>query len=117
MIIFSEITCKANTTELTTNGLVAGMPICYADLIDWTAFQKLLKKCDRTSKVTVEVSTFGYGEGEEWDATPEEVAYMKQRCNRDSRFLSTRCEKIGQRKLTINLSAYGAAQYSFLEYI
>jgi hypothetical protein len=117
MIIFSEITCTANTTERTANDLVCGMPVCYADLVDGAAFKRLLKKCDRTSSITVEVNTFGYGEGDEWDATPEEVAYMKQRCVRDSHFLSTMCEKIRQYKIGIDLSAYGAAQYSFLRYV
>lgn len=107
MIIFSEITCRANTTHFVSRGLVSGMPVCYADLIDWTIFQDFLKECTKETMITVEVRTFGYGEGDQFDATPEEVAYVLQRCKMNERFLDTRCEKIRQYKISINLAAYG----------
>jgi hypothetical protein len=107
MIIFSEITCRADTTSFVSRGLVSGMPVCYADLIDWTIFQDFLKECTQETKITIEVRTFGYGEGEQFDATAEEVAYMLQRCKMNERFCDTRCEKIRQYKISIDLSAFG----------
>lgn len=115
MIIFSEITCRADTTTFVSRGLVSGMPVCYADLIDWTIFQDFLKECTGDSRIMVEVRTFGYGEGpEEYDATPEEVAYMLMRLGRDERFLDTRCSKIRQYKIDIDLSRFGKSPLSCL---
>lgn len=106
MIIFSEILCRADNTDYIAIGLVSGTPVCYADLIDWKVFQNFLAECTADSRVLVEVRTFGYGEGDKFDATPEEVAYMKQRCGMNDRFLEERCELIRRHKIDIDLSAF-----------
>lgn len=112
MIIFSDVTCRADTTDFVSRGLVSGSPICYAGLIDWTIFQDFLKECKPESKVTVEVKTYGYGEDDgygKFDATPEEVAYMTLRSRDNERFCETRCEKLRQHKIDIDLSAFRKA--------
>lgn len=106
MIIFSEIICRADTTDYVAIGLVGGTPICYADLINWNIFKNFLLECDINSKVLVEVRTFGYGEGERFDATPEEVIYMKQRCGMNNRFLEEKCELIRRHKIDIDLNYF-----------
>ena len=106
MLIFSEIMCKANNTDWTAVGLVSGTPVCYADLIDWKVFQEFLSHCTKDSRVLVEVRTFGYGDDEKFDATPEEVAYMNMRCGMNDRFLEERCELIRRHKIDIDLSAF-----------
>lgn len=116
MIIFSEIICRADDTDYVAVGLVSGSPVCYGDLIDWNIFKNFLLECTATSKVTVEVRTLGYGEGERWDATPEEVAYMNKRCGMDNRFLEERCEFIRRHKITIDLKYYGKGPFAFVEY-
>ena len=115
MIIFSEIICKADNTDYIAVGLVGGTPVCYADLINWNIFKNFLLECSVDSKVLVEVRTFGYGEGERFDATPEEVAYMKQRCGMNNRFLEERCELIRRHKIDIDLRYYGTRPFSFVE--
>ena len=107
MIIFSEITCRADNTPYVAAGLVGGTPVCYADLIDWNIFKNFLLECSVDSGVSVEVCTFGYGDGEKFDATPQEVAYMNRRCGMDNRFLEEHCELIMQHKIDIDLSAFG----------
>ena len=107
MIIFSEIICRADTTDFVAVGLVGGTPVCYGDLVDWTIFKNFLQECKRGSKIQVEVRTFGYGAAERVDATPEEVAYMDMRCGMNDRFLEERCELIRRHKIDIDLSAFG----------
>ncbi len=107
MIIFSEIICRADDTDYVAVGLVSGSPVCYADLINWNIFKNFLLECSVDSKITVEVRTLGYGEGDQWDATPEEVAYMNMRCGMNNRFLEERCELIRRYKIDIDLTAFG----------
>lgn len=94
MIIFSEITCRADTTTFVSKGFVGGEPICYEDFSGWRIFEDFLKECKGPSKVLIEVQTYGYGEGpEQWEASPEEVAYMIERVKGNPRFLETKCIK------------------------
>ena len=117
MVIFSEVICKANDTDYIAVGLVGGTPICYADLIDWTIFRDFLMSCPKATRVLVEVRTFGYGEGEQLEATTEEVAYMNMRCGMNDRFLEERCELIRRHKIDIDLSAFGkSTRLSVVEY-
>ncbi len=44
----------------------------------------------------------GYGEGETVKATPEEVAYMMMREQRDPDFLSGHCDCIGESDFNVN---------------
>lgn len=115
MIIFSEITCRADNTPYVAAGLVGGTPVCYADLIDWNIFKNFLLECSADSRVLVEVRTFGYGEGEKLDATPEEVAYMLQRCGMNDSFLEERCELIRRHKIDIDLRYFAKRQFSLVE--
>jgi hypothetical protein len=115
MIIFSEIICRANDTPYVAIGLVGGTPVCYADLIDWNIFKNFLLECNADSRITVEVRTLGYGEGEKLDATPEEVAYMNMRCGMNDRFLEERCELVRRNKIDIDLRYYGKRPFSFVE--
>ena len=118
MIIFSEIICRANNTDYVAVGLVGGTPVCYADLIHWTIFRNFLQECEAENadpRILVEVRTFGYGEGDKVDATPEEVAYMKQRCGMNNRFLEERCELIRRHKIDIDLRYFGSRAISFVE--
>lgn len=117
MIIFSEIICRADNTDYIAIGLVGGTPVCYADLIDWTIFKNFLQECTADSRITVEVRTLGYGEGEKLDATPEEVAYMNMRCGMNNRFLEERCELVRRHKIDIDLRYYGKSPFSFVEHI
>lgn len=105
MIIFSEITCKADTTDYVAKGLVSGTPYGFSDLAGWTFFEGFLAECKGTSKITVEVETYGYGENDgfgRFDASVEEVAYMLKRQQMNPRFLADRCEKISHHMLSIN---------------
>lgn len=117
MIVFSEIICRANDTPFVAVGLVGGTPFCYSDLIDWNIFKNFLLECNADSRITVEVRTLGYGEGEKLDATPEEVAYMNMRCGMNDRFLEERCELVRRHKIDIDLRYYGKRPFSFIEYI
>jgi hypothetical protein len=99
MIIFSKVRVTSDTTDYIGEGLCSGEPICYDDLAGWKFFEDVLLECSGSSKVICEVQTYGYGEDDgygKFDATPEEVAYMQQRIDRDPNFLETRCQKTRQ---------------------
>ena len=105
MIVFSKITCRADTTTYVYSGLVSGTPRSYDDLAGWTGFEAFLQECNGDSKVTIDVEVYGYGEDDgfgKFDASVEEVAYMLMRCNRDERFLANRCTKLDEYKITLN---------------
>ena len=100
MLIFSKITATAATGEI-FNGLVSGRPQSLNDLEGWKGFELYLAGLDETS-VEVKVQPYGYGEGEEFTATPEEVAYMYQRVEMRPDFLETRCSRLGGYKFSFD---------------
>jgi hypothetical protein len=100
MIIFSKIKAKAATGEI-FNGLVSGRRKSLFDLEGWKGFELYLAGLDAAT-VEVKVEPFGYGEGEEFTATPEEVAYMYQRIEMRADFLESRCEKLGGYKFSFD---------------
>ena len=106
MIIFSDITIRGNNTQFVSRGCVSGSPICYADLRGWRIFEDFIANNPETTRLLVEVETFGYGEGEHHKATPEEVAYMLLRSRDNERFTETRCSKIRQHKIDIDLEQF-----------
>lgn len=100
MIIFSEIKATANTGEI-YKGLVGGIPNGLTDLDGWKCFELYLAGLDSCT-VEVKVKTFGYGEGDAFTATPEEVAYMYQRLKMREDFLESRCESLGGHKFSFD---------------
>lgn len=116
MIIFSEITCKANTSLYIARGLVSGTPKCYDDLEGWALFDSFVQSCHGPTKVTIEVNTYGYGEGpEQFDATVEEVAYILKRQQGNPDFIDTRCVEIRTYKIEIGLEPEELAKSSKFE--
>lgn len=101
MIIFSKIIVSNDKTPETYEGLVAGKPKNYYDLSGWKQFEAYLEECP-ASKITVKVESFGYGEGEAFDAMATEVAYMKQRLDMRPDFLESRCSSVGNYKFTFD---------------
>ena len=100
MLIFSKIDAKATTGEIYT-GLVSGIPNGLSDLDGWKCFEHYLA-CLDSCTVTVDVTSFGYGEGFSYEATPEEVAYMYQRRKMRPDFLETRCEYLGDSQFSFD---------------
>lgn len=75
--------------------LVSGVPTCLNDLEGWRMFENFVGELDKDTKINIQVDTYLYGEGEIFDATPEEVAYMMMRQADDSDFLNSRCSNLG----------------------
>lgn len=102
MIIFSRIEARAETGDI-FKGLVNGIPNGLTDLDGWKGFELFLAGLDETS-VEVRVQAFGYGEGEAFKATPEEVAYMYKRLEMRPDFLESRCENLGTHMFSFDWS-------------
>lgn len=80
MLIFSLVTLQRNNEKAVF--LVGGTPITTSDLKNYTAYEKFVKSDETVD--TMGVVTYGYGEGEKFDASPAEVAYMDLRLKRHS---------------------------------
>ena len=76
--------------------LVGGVPCSQEDLEGWKAYTTFNSELDNNSPVKVCVETFEYGEGEAFDATPEEVAYIYMRSEKRPDFIEARTKKINE---------------------
>ena len=85
---FSAVKLTANEQECKL--LVSGVPTSLGDLEGWKMFETFVGELDEDTKINVQVDTYLYGEGEIFDATPEEVAYMMMRQADNSDFLNSR---------------------------
>lgn len=98
-ILFSAVTVSAEDAQ--AEFLVFGIPASVEDLKDWTAFSELKSQLDWEQELTVHVESYLYGEGETFRASPEEVAYLTMRANRDPAFLSRHCDNISDSDFTV----------------
>ena len=92
-IVFSKITLRAD--ELETQFFSCGMVRESGDLDPYTLYHEFTEEISSETEISVHVDTHLYGEGERFDATPEEMAYFTIRDRDDPTFLA-RCEKIGE---------------------
>lgn len=92
-VVFSAVTVTSNDDQ--AEFLVSGIPKCYSDLEGWTAFDNLIKEVDTEQEIKVHVATCQYGEGEQYIATPEEVAYFTKRAAETDDFFYDHCKDIG----------------------
>ncbi len=99
---FSRV--SAITNEKAVVFLVGGTPETQADLDGWTAFDEFVEDLPINTVITVHVETFVYGEGEVYDATPEEVAYFYQRIEMRPDFIENRTEKIDESDIVLWLN-------------
>lgn len=99
-IMFSKVTMRDDYNE--SEFLVGGFPQDADDLEGWTAYHEFLDEITEVTVVNVRAQAFLYGEGETVKATPEEVAYMMMREQRDPDFLSGHCDCIGESDFNVN---------------
>ena len=99
-IMFSKVTMRDDYNE--SEFLVGGFPQEVDDLEGWTAYHEFLDEITEVTVVNVRAQAFLYGEGETVKATPEEVAYMMMREQRDPDFLSDHCDCIGESDFNVN---------------
>ncbi len=91
-LLFSQVTATANNEEITF--LASGIPREYDDLEGWRAFDDFLGEIEKDTEVHIHADAYLYGEDETVKATPEEVAYMMMRQERNPYFLSASCDHI-----------------------
>lgn len=112
-IRFSLVSVTAADKE--ANFFVGGIPKGFEDLEGWTAFDRFLEELDEDTEVSVHAESFLYGEGEMFDATPEEVAYMMKRMEIRPDFLSTRCTRLPDTEFSFDWSPEELFNFPFLE--
>ncbi len=92
-LLFSAVTVTSESDQ--AEFLVSGRPTERSDLEGWTAFDDLMSRVDSEQEIAVHVAACLYGDGEVFDATPEEVAYFTLRVARDEHFFYDHCEDAG----------------------
>ena len=91
-LLFSAVTVTAGYDE--AKFTVGGIPREYDDLVGWTAFADFMENVDAETEVSVHAEVYLYGGEETMTATPEEIAYLTMRMERDDRFLTGHCDNI-----------------------
>ena len=91
-LLFSAVTVTADNEEIEFT--VGGIPREYDDLAGWTAFEDFMEDVDAETEVSVHAEAYLYGGEETVTATPEEVAYLMLRMERDENFLAEHCDNI-----------------------
>lgn len=76
-LLFSAVTVTAGNEEIEFT--VGGIPREYDDLVGWTAFDDFMENVDAETEVSVHGEVYLYGGEETVTATPEEVAYLRQK--------------------------------------
>ena len=99
-LLFSEV--AALTEKGSVTFLASGTPKCYEDLEGWRALEDFLEDIVEPTKVLVGVQSYLYGEGEQFIATPEEVAYFHLRKEARSDFLQSRCQFVGESEFSFD---------------
>lgn len=92
-VLFSAVTVTSDGEQ--AEFLVSGIPKCRAELEGWTAFDNLIKEVDTEQEIKVHVAACLYGEGEQFIATPEEVAYFTMRAAQTDDFFYDHCTDAG----------------------
>lgn len=91
-LLFSVVTVTAGDEEIEFT--VGGIPRECDDLVGWTAFDNFIENIDTETEVSVHAEAYLYGGEEIVTATPEEVAYLMMRMERDENFLADHCDNI-----------------------
>ena len=101
-LLFSAVTVTAGNEEIEFT--VGGIPREYDDLVGWTAFDDFMENADAETEVSVHAEAYLYGGEETVTATPEEVAYLIMRMERDETLLAKHCDNIEDADFSFLLS-------------
>ena len=101
-LLFSAVTVTADDEEIELT--VGGIPREFDDLVGWTAFDDFMENVDAETEVSVHAEAYLYGGEEAVTATPEEVAYLIMRMERDETFLAKHCDNIEDADFSFLLS-------------
>ena len=93
-VIFSAVTLTSAANDEQLGFLVGGIPREFEDLKGWSFFDNYLRALDEDMDINVHADVYLYGEGESFNATPSEVAYMYKRIEDNPNFLNDRCQII-----------------------
>lgn len=99
-LIFSTVSLKSEGKEV--EFLIGGIPEKREDLFGWTAYEVFMDDINPNSSVEVSVSSYRYGEEENFNATPEEIAYFMKRIEMKSDFIKTRTQNISKSQFLFN---------------
>lgn len=101
-LIFSRVTLSSNNDKV--EFLASGIPQSANNLEGWIAYEDFMQRINFDQNVTAHAEAYLYGEGGSVKATPEEVAYLTERCNDYECFLSERCDNISESNFIIERS-------------
>ena len=112
-ILFSKVTMRDDYNK--SEFFVGGFPHEADDLEGWTAYHEFLDEISEDTVVNIRAQALLYGEGETVKATPEEVAYMTIRDQRDPDFLYGHCDCIDESDFNVNWCPYDLFDHDFIQ--
>ena len=96
-LIFTVVKMNAGTHE--ANFLASGSVKSVDELVQYKPYQDFLRKLNKECVIETSLAIYQYGEGEEFDATIEELAYFTLRMNKGVAFLQNHCKSLDCLKL------------------
>ena len=93
-LLFSTVTATRESDKESKVFLARGIPKDYEDIEIYSGMDEILDVIDEDTTITIETESFTYGDGERYDATLEELAYMQMRMLEDENFLEGHCTKV-----------------------
>ena len=101
-LLFSAVTVTSEDDQ--AEFFVGGIPKTYSELEGLTAFDNLMNTVDSEQEIQVQVAACLYCEGEAFNATPEEIAYLTRRAEADDNFFYGHCKNAGHSDFTFTWS-------------
>ena len=102
-LVFTAV--KAKTENECAEFLIGGVAESERDFECSTRYLELLERTGGEGEVEADMTVYEYGDGERYDATFEELAYLTLRMENTPNFLESRCNKICEKQLTFDLTS------------
>lgn len=100
-ISFSNV--KLASGDKVSTFLISGTPTDASFFTGWTKYHSFINDLVPYSYVVALVTSYLYGEEDIVEATPEEVAYMTVRLEKQPDFLESRCKQVDQIKFSFTI--------------
>lgn len=95
-LIFSVV--KLQCANKTTSFLIGGKALSKEDLAGWVAYKNFIGNIEVGEPIEAMTEIRRYGDNENFDATPEEIAYFMERIKLSPDFVNSRSELLQKNK-------------------
>lgn len=100
-LVFTAV--KAKIENECAEFLIGGEAESERDFECSTRYLEMLEKAGGEGELEAEMTVYEYGDGERFDASFEELAYLTLRMEKNPSFLESRCNKLSEKTLTAEI--------------